>query len=188
MNKRAFLLAALAAVLTATGCTTTSPGRSDPDARRRSIDAGVDDSLRELYKQAGGSEQLVRSAKGVLVFPSVLSAAFIVGASTGDGALRKSGKTTGYFRQSGGSVGFQAGAQSRAVFVLFMTDDALAKFEKSSGWTVGVDAGVTLVTVGANAQINTNTAQQPVVGFVLSNSGLMGGVSLDGARITRLSL
>jgi lipid-binding SYLF domain-containing protein len=34
--------------------------------------------------------------------------------------------------------------------------------------------------------MTTATAQQPVIGYVLSNSGLMAGVSIDGARITRL--
>ena len=75
-----------------------------------------------------------------------------------------------------------------AVFLLFMTDEALARFQGSSGWTVGADASVTLLSVGASAQVTTATAQQPVIGYVLSNRGLMAGISLDGARITRLDL
>jgi lipid-binding SYLF domain-containing protein len=47
---------------------------------------------------------------------------------------------------------------------------------------------VTLLSVGASAQVTTATVQQPVVGYVLSNSGLMAGISLDGTRITRLDL
>jgi lipid-binding SYLF domain-containing protein len=47
---------------------------------------------------------------------------------------------------------------------------------------------VTLISVGATAQVTTATAQQPVIGYVLSNRGLMAGISLDGARITRLDL
>jgi lipid-binding SYLF domain-containing protein len=69
-----------------------------------------------------------------------------------------------------------------------MTDDALARFENSKGWTAGVDASITMISVGANAQMTTATAQQPVIGFVLSNQGLMAGVTVDGARITRLKL
>jgi lipid-binding SYLF domain-containing protein len=118
----------------------------------------------------------------------VLEAGFIVGASRGDGALRKGGRTVSYHRTTSGSLGLLAGAQSTAVFLLFMTDDALNRFESSSGWTAGVDASVTLVSVGASAQMTTATAQQPVIGYVLSNSGLMAGVSVDGARITRLRL
>ena len=69
-----------------------------------------------------------------------------------------------------------------------MTDDALARFENSRGWTAGVDATVTRLTVGANAQVTSATAQQPVIGYVLSNQGIMAGVTVDGSRITRLQL
>jgi lipid-binding SYLF domain-containing protein len=45
-----------------------------------------------------------------------------------------------------------------------------------------------LLTVGANARVTTQTAQQPIVGFVLTNSGLRANVSLNGNRITPLDL
>jgi len=187
MNKRILSVLAVFLVL-AFGCTTTGPSSGDPDTRRRSIDAEVDNALARLYGQVEGSEQLVGRAKGVLVFPSVMEAGFIVGASRGQGALRIGGKTKSYHATTSGSFGLQAGAQSTAVFLLFMTDDALRQFQNSSGWTVGADASVTLLSVGASAQVTTATAQQPVIGYVLSNRGLMAGISLDGARITRLDL
>jgi len=188
MHKRHFIAALVGALVIATGCTTTGPGAGDPATRRKNIDSGVDDALARLYRQAAGSEQLVRSAKGVLVFPSVLEAGFVVGARQGDGAMRKGGRTVSYHRTTGGSFGLQAGAQSTAVFLLFMTDDALARFERSKGWTAGVDATVTVISVGANAQVTTATSQQPIIGFVLSNQGIMAGVTVDGSRITRLQL
>jgi len=87
-----------------------------------------------------------------------------------------------------GSVGLLAGAQSQAVFILFMTEEALKRFTASSGWTVGVDASVALINVGADARVNTQTGQQPVIGFVMTNSGIMGSLSLSGSRITPLNL
>jgi lipid-binding SYLF domain-containing protein len=188
MNKRHFMAALVGVLVLATGCTTTSPGSGDPATRRQSIDSGVDNALANLYRQDPGAEQLVNRARGVLVFPAVLEAGFVFGAWRGDGALRKGGKTTSYHRTTGGSFGLQAGAQSTAVFLLFMTDDALSRFESSRGWTAGVDASVTLLTVGANAQVTSATAQQPVIGYVLSNQGIMAGVTVDGSRITRLKL
>ncbi len=188
MHQRIIASFLLGALLLTTGCTTTAPGGSDPESRRRAIEAGVDNALAELHRQATGSQQMVASAKGVLVFPAVLSAGFVFGASSGEGALREGGKTTGFYRQTGGSVGLQAGAQSQAVFILFMTQEALDGFKRSNGWTAGADASVTLLSVGANTQVTTNTAQQPIVGYVLSNSGLMAGITLNGTRITRLNL
>jgi lipid-binding SYLF domain-containing protein len=188
MNKRNFLATLLALTVLATGCTTTGPGSSDPATRKQAIDAGVDNALENLFRQDAGARQLVANARGVLVFPAVLEAGFVVGARRGDGALRKGGKTVSYHRTTSGSFGLQAGAQSTAVFLLFMTDDALTRFEQSKGWTAGVDASVTLLTVGANAQATSATVQQPVVGYVLTNQGLMAGVTVDGTRITRLRL
>jgi lipid-binding SYLF domain-containing protein len=188
MNKRYFLATLAALAVLASGCTTTGTGTGDPAARRKAIDAGVDSSLSMLFQQVPDSRDLVNRAAGVLVFPSVMEAGFVVGASRGQGALRVGGKTVSYHATTSGSFGLQAGAQSTAVFLLFMTQDALKRFQNSSGWTVGADASVTMLTVGATAQVTTATAQQPVIGYVLSNRGLMAGVTLDGARITRLKL
>ena len=176
-------------LLLASGCTTTTGlGSGDANTRRNSIDANVDNAIAQLFRQVEGAERMVDLAKGVLVFPSVLEGGFIVGASHGQGALRVDGQTVSYHATTSGSIGLQAGARSTAIYLLFMTDDALRRFRNSSGWTVGADASVTLITVGASAQVTTATAQQPVIGYVLSNLGLMAGISLDGTRITRLNL
>ncbi|MCW5640154.1 MAG: hypothetical protein KIT28_14420 [Rubrivivax sp.] len=188
--KRHFVLAAssLAALSLLSACTTTSSGGGDPEAQRKAIDAGVDSALARLYSQQRGSKELVESARGVLVFPSFGSAGFIVGGGSGRGVLRVGDKSDGYFRMTEASVGLLAGAQSQAVFLLFMTDNALNRFRNSSGWTIGADANVSMLTVGANAQITSQTAQQEVIGFVMTNSGLMGNISLNGNRVTRLGL
>jgi lipid-binding SYLF domain-containing protein len=191
MDKRTFLTAgaSVAALsLIAAGCTTTGGASGDPESRRRTINADVDNALSRLYREAPGSQELVARSAGVLVFPSVVSGGFIVAGSHGQGALRKVGKTAGYYTISAASVGLTAGGQSRALFLLFMTPDALKRFEQSSGWTAGVDASVTMINVGASGGISTQTAQQPVVGFALSNAGLMADVSVNGTRVNRLDL
>ena len=188
MNKRIFTASLAAMLVLASGCTTSGPGTGDPAARRQAIDAGVDSALSTLYEQVPDSRDLVGRAQGVLVFPNVMEAGFMFAASRGQGALRVGGRTVSYHATTSGSFGLQAGAQSTAVFLLFMTQDALQRFQNSNGWTIGADASVTLINVGATAQVTTATAQQPVVGYVLSNRGLMAGISMDGTRITRLNL
>jgi len=191
MNKRHLIAGGLSMVALAvlgTGCTTTGGASGDPAAQRQALNSQADNALTRLYKEARDSEALVKQARGVLVFPNFVSAGFIVGGASGQGVLREGGKTVSYHRMSEGSVGLLAGAQSQSVFILFMTDDALSRFKSSNGWTVGADASVTLLTVGADARVTGRTAQQPVVGFVLANSGLMGSVSLSGSRITPLNL
>lgn len=191
MNKRNFIAtgASLAAVaLLGSGCTTTGGASGDPASQRQAIDAAADSALSRLYQQAGGSRELVASSRGVLVFPTFVSAGFVVGGASGQGVLRKGGKSAGYFRMTEASVGLLAGAQSQAVFLLFMTDDALSRFEASKGWTAGVDGSVALLNVGADARVTTQTGQQSIVGFVLTNAGLMATLSLNGNRITPLGI
>jgi len=173
-----------------TGCstTTTAARGSDPVAKRHSIDSSVDSSLSRLYAQDPASREMISKARGVLVFPSIVSAGFVVGGSYGEGALRVRGRTTDYYSTAAGSVGLLAGAESKSVYLLFMTDEALAKFRASKGWTVGADASVTLVNVGASASVDSKTVQQEIVGYVLTNGGLMANVSLEGTKITPISI
>jgi lipid-binding SYLF domain-containing protein len=176
--------------LSLTGCTTTGPsGSGSPAAnagRRATIDADVDATLTRLYSTVNGSRELVGNARGVLVFPSVISAGFWIGGQYGQGSLRVGGQTTGYYSVAAASFGLQIGAQSKAIVMLFMTQEALDKFTGSQGWAAGVDATVAVVRVGANGNIDTSTATSPVEAFVLTNAGLMAGVSLEGTKISRL--
>jgi lipid-binding SYLF domain-containing protein len=189
---RRFTVAAMTvaiASVTFSGCTLTSDKASASAAEQRiELNSSTDATLTRLYETSPQSKELVQNAKGVLVFPSVLSAGFIVGAQYGKGVLRVKGVDSGYYSTTGGSVGFQAGAQSKAVILLFMTDDSLAQFKNSNGWTVGADATVAIANVGANGSISTNTAQQPIVGFIMNNGGLMAGVSLEGVKISKINL
>jgi len=194
MRNRTFVLKSVAALalagMTLGGCTTTTTTGStaEPSAQRAEIVQGVDSTLDRLYKEVRGSRELVAKASGVLVFPKVVSAGLVVGGEYGKGALRSGGRTDGYYSMGSLSVGVQAGAQSKAIIILFMTRDALDKFRNSSGWTAGVDGTVALLKVGANGEIDTTTATQPVEALVLTNAGLMAGVSLEGTKISKLSL
>lgn len=196
MERRKFILTTSALLassgLALTGCTTTTQTSASATAgnlgKRQSINTSVDETLARLYTTVNGSRELVGKARGVLVFPSVVSAAFIVGGQYGEGALRTGGETAGYYSTATGSFGFQAGAQLKALIFLFMTQDALDKFRSSQGWAVGADATVAVLKVGANGKIDTTTATTPVQAFVLTNAGLMAGVSLEGTKVTKLKL
>ncbi|AOK25785.1 YSC84-related protein [Burkholderia ubonensis] len=177
--------------LTLAGCTTT-PDKSPPAAasasKRESIDASVNATLSRLYSTVPGSRELVAKSRGILVFPNVLQAGLIVGGQSGNGALRVGGSTIGYYNTSSLSVGLQAGAQSKAIVFLFMTQDALDSFRKTDGWSAGADASVAVVKVGANGAVDTNTATAPVQVLVLTNAGLMGDLSVNGTKVTKLNL
>jgi lipid-binding SYLF domain-containing protein len=187
---RTLIASMLALSLVAAGCTTTSPAANPSNApeTRTSIDADVDGALQKLYAQAPDAQTMIRKARGVLVFPRVLSAGFVVGGSYGKGALRVGGRTVGYYSTTAASVGLLAGADSKAVYILFMTDESLRKFQASEGWTAGADASVSVLKAGAAANADTQTVQQAVVGYVLTNAGLMANLAIDGTKVTRLMM
>ena len=193
MNRRNFLFTAGSALgatgLLAAGCTTTRPdATSDRAARRQEIDSGAEGTLTRLYSTARGSRELAARAPGILIFPRVLSGGLGVGGEFGDGVLRTGGAPQGYYRVIGASFGWQIGAQSQAIVLMFLTQDALDRFRRSAGWTAGVDATVSVARLGASGEVDTNTVRQSVVGFALTNMGLYAGVKLDGSKITRLDL
>jgi lipid-binding SYLF domain-containing protein len=186
---RRVLAVALAAIVGCgfSACTTTPPAQNQGAGfERADINSKVETALAKLYETAPGSRDLVHRAKGVVVFPDVLQAGLVVGGEYGKGSLLVKNVPQEYLRLTAGSVGWQIGAQSKAIVLLFMTQDSLDAFHRSSGWEVGADATVALATIGANGDIDSATVQKPIIGFVMTNTGLMAGVSLQGAKIDRV--
>jgi len=181
MPVRTFLLNLVAALSLLFGAAGYAQAASGP-----AIDADVNAALSRFYREVGGSHELVGRAAGVLVFPSVVKAGMGIGGEYGEGALRRGGRTVGYFNTVSASVGFQLGVQARTVIILFMTEEALASFRAKHGWKVGVDGSVTLVTVGVGGSIDTNQIKSPVVGFILDQKGLMYNLTLEGSKISRI--
>ena len=153
----------------------------------KEIDVSVDVALEKFQKDVGGAKQFLESAKGLLVFPSVIKAGIGFGGEYGEGALRIDGKSVAYYNTIAGSFGFQLGAQAKTVVIVFLEQDALDKFQKSEGWKVGVDGSVAVVTLGAGTTLDTSKMNQPIVGFILDQKGLMYNLTLEGSKFTKLN-
>jgi len=152
----------------------------------KEIDVSVDAALERFYKQVAGAGEFAKAAKGMLVMPNVVKAAFIIGGEYGEGALRIGGKSVAYYNTVSGSIGFQIGGESKDIILCFMTEAALNKFRASKGWEAGVDGNVALINVGAGERADTTTSQDPIVGFVFDAKGLIADISLKGAKFTKL--
>lgn len=155
-------------------------------ATAKEIDVSSDVALDRLYSEVPGSKEVVKDAKGVLVFPSVIKAGIGIGGEYGEGALRINGKTVDYYNTAAGSFGFQLGAQKKSIVLLFMTDEALTRFRTSTGWKAGVDASVAVVAVGAGGAVDTAKYHQPVLAFIIGQKGLMYNLTLEGAKMTKI--
>jgi len=144
-------------------------------------------ALQTLYEGTPGAKELGAKAKGILVFPSIIKAGFIVGGQYGEGALRKGGKTVGHYNTVAASYGLQAGAQSFGYALFFMTDSALKYLDKSDGWEIGTGPSVVIVDEGMARALTTTTAKDDVYAFFFSQKGLMAGLGLQGSKISKIN-
>ena len=176
-----FLLISLMAL---TGCQSTGGqlAGSATEITRESSSA-----LQDLYASNPEARQLGRRAKGILVFPGIVKAGFLVGAQYGSGgALFKNGRTAGYYNILAGSYGLQAGVQSFSYALFFMDNDSLNYLNRSEGWEIGVGPSIVVVDEGMAKSLTTTTAKNGVYAFIFGQKGLMAGLGLQGSKITRI--
>jgi len=176
----------LVAVSMLNGCQSTGGRQADSTAAAQ-IDSDVDTALAKLYQTEPSSKQLAARAKGILVFPNVLKAGFIGGAQYGKGAMRINGRTSGYYNIVAGSYGLQAGVQSFGYALFFMNDAALSDLDSNRGLEIGMGPSIVVLDAGKAKTLTTTTLRDDVYAFVFGQRGLMAGLGLQGAKISRIS-
>jgi SH3 domain-containing YSC84-like protein 1 len=128
-----------------------------------------------------------KKAKGMLILPQMLRAAFIVGASGGSGVLvardEKANTWRGpaFYTLGGASFGFQAGADAAEVIILAMTERGVTKL-LSSQVKLGGDISVAAGPVGGGAAAGTAGLSADLISYSVAK-GLYGGFSVDGAVV-----
>ena len=152
------------------------------------LDQKASAALAQLYSESERARGLGARAKGILIFPKIVKAGFMVGGQTGNGSLRINGKPVGYYNISAGSFGLQAGAQAYAFVLFFESEKGLDYLRKSDGWAVGSGPSVVVVDKGMAKTANTTTLTQDVYAMAFGQKGLMGGLGLEGSKITPIKL
>jgi lipid-binding SYLF domain-containing protein len=135
-------------------------------------------------------QDLLDKADCVVVFPSVLKAAFIVGGSYGRGAMscRKGEEFRGpwgaptMMALEGGSFGFQIGGEATD-FVLLVMNEGGARGILSSKVKLGADASVAAGPVGRDSSADTDVSLRAEILSYSRARGLFAGVSLEGSTI-----
>jgi lipid-binding SYLF domain-containing protein len=150
------------------------------------IDQRVTAALSSLYAHNDKARELGAKAKAILVFPEIMKGAFLIGAQFGFGALRENGRTVGYYRTAAASYGFQAGVKQFGYALFFMTDSALNYLNQSGGWAIGTGPSVVVVDEGFARSLTTTNLRSDVYAFVFNQQGLMGGVGIEGSKITQI--
>jgi lipid-binding SYLF domain-containing protein len=133
---------------------------------------------------------LLEKAECVIVFPSVMKAAFIVGAEYGRGAMvcRTGEKFRGpwgapaMYALEGGSFGFQIGGEATDLVLLVMNDRGMESI-LSSKVKLGADASVAGGPVGRDASADTDAWMRAEILSYSRSRGLFAGVSLEGSTL-----
>jgi lipid-binding SYLF domain-containing protein len=164
-----------------------SAGNSALAATAQEIDRDATAALQTLYANTPGAKDLGNQARGVLIFPNIVKGGFLFAAQFGDGALRQGGNTMGYYRSLAASYGFQAGIESFGYVLFFMDDASLQYLNNSDGWELGTGPTLVVLDQGFARNFSTTTLQRGVYAFIFDQKGLMGGVGIQGSKITKIN-
>ena len=151
------------------------------------IDSSARKALQSLYAQSSSAKALGRQAQAILVFPNIVKGGFIVGGQYGEGALYVKGKLAGYYSTVQASYGLQAGVQKFGYALFLMSDSAMDWVNKSNGWEIGTGPSIVIMDVGKARSMTTTTLHSEIYGVFFSQRGLMGGLGLQGTKVTRIN-
>ncbi len=187
MKTTKYLAAGLLLVAPATFASPT--GDKDRDEVKRLENAGV--VVDEILNVPDDIPQdLLDKARCVVVMPSVIKAAFVVGGSYGRGAMicRTGEHFTGpwgapaMYALEGGSVGFQIGGQATDFVILVMNDRGASSLLKSKV-KLGADAAISAGPKGRNAQADTDATFRAEMLSYSRSRGVFAGISLEGSTL-----
>lgn len=187
-------LVQLALIAGATLSLLPSCSTNDPVTRRNAETASASQIAREsraalnlLYSQNAGARALGRNAKAILVFPSITRAGFVVGGQAGNGAMfRSDGSISGFFQTTSASWGLQAGVQRFGYALFLMDDNAIRNINRTNGWEIGSSPSLVVVDQGMASSMTTTSLERGTFAFFFNQRGLMGGLGLQGSKITRI--
>jgi len=132
----------------------------------------------------GPSRQILHGARAVLIVPQLIKGGFIFGAEGGDGVLlqrlARGWSAPAFYTIGSASFGLQIGLEEARFVMFVMSERALRAIEQSK-FTFGGEAGLTVITLGANAQGATSTNLTGDIIVWASSKGAYGGLTLQGS-------
>ena len=135
-------------------------------------------------------QELLEKAECIIVFPSVLKAAFVVGGSYGRGAMvcrtgehfNGSWGSPAMYALEGASVGFQLGGQATDLVLLVMNEKGASSILNSQV-KIGVDASAAAGPKGRDASADTDAYMRAEILSYSRSRGLFAGISLEGSTL-----
>ncbi len=160
------------------------PGRQDTTARLQAAGTVLNEIMAAPDK--GIPEEVLNGAKCIAVVPSMAKGGFIVGGEHGRGVVTcRTGhgwSAPAFISIGGGNFGFQAGAQSVDLVMLFMNDKGVQGL-LSSKFELSGEASAAAGPVGRHASAGTDWKMNTEALSYSRTKGLFAGVAVDGAKI-----
>ncbi|HHV94086.1 MAG TPA: lipid-binding SYLF domain-containing protein [Firmicutes bacterium] len=138
---------------------------------------------------AGTMVSLLKEARGVAIFPSVVKAGIFLGGKYGEGLVLQRDPATGswcgpsFISMKGVSYGLQFGVQSTALVLVINNDEGMERFRGSQEFTLGGDIGIAAGPIGRQAGASTDVQLKSAIYSYSMSKGLFAGFSLEGAII-----
>lgn len=155
-------------------------------------EAKVDDAINVMDEimaipEKGIPPSLLRNAQGLAIIPGVIKAGFIVGGRGGKGILVVHDADGGWSNPAfisfaGGSIGWQIGAQSADIILVFRTKRSVDNLMKGK-FTLGADAGVAAGPVGRQVEAGTDIELKAEIVSYSRARGLFAGLSVEGSSL-----
>jgi len=183
MRRRDLAASVLAVVLVVLTALPAAAGRKETRKVEDAIEV-IEDIMAIPEKSI--PEDLLKEAKAIAIIPSVIKVSYVIGGKFGRGVVlvrNKSGWSyPSFVTIAGASLGFQAGAQSSDVILVFMTQKSVDGLRHAK-FTLGADASVAAGPVGRHGELATDISMKAEIYSYSRSRGLFAGVSLAGAAL-----
>ena len=149
-------------------------------------------AVAKLTETSEAAKEILANCKGVLIFPNIVKGGFIIAAKYGTGMLLEGNTEKGFYASehyniAAASYGFQAGVRSFAYAMVLMDDATMRYIETRSGFELGMGPSLTVVDAGLVKKWTQATMKSGIYAFKFGAKGLMGGLGLEGTKITKLN-
>jgi lipid-binding SYLF domain-containing protein len=133
-------------------------------------------------------DYILQRAEAIVVIPTLMKGGFVVGAEHGKGIMSVRDRATGawslpgFVAMTGGSIGWQIGAQSVDLVLLVMNEDGVDDL-LTSQFTLGADAAVAAGPIGRAAEASTDARMGAKILAYSRTKGLFAGVTVEGSSL-----
>ena len=187
LRSRTLIYILAAAIIAATGLTAYAEEKAHERRIRMSAEL-----IQKMTDQddSGSMADVIKSGKGVAIFPAVTKAGLVIGGQVGEGLVllrNPNGTWSGpsFMGLSGASIGLQIGAQSVGLVLVITNEDGLRAFTGGNSFKLGADVAIAAGPLGRDASAATDSRAKASIYSYSMSKGLFAGLTLEGTVLNQ---